>query len=127
VAVEGRCRAETDEHCRRSEGCHEHGRCEAINGACYRLVTPGYAVCGCQHCRELDRPCAAGTPCRALYCFPASDADCQRSVECRQLGWCAAADRMCVAASDDHCQQSDECRGFGRCHQQNGVCVAGPR
>lgn len=44
---------------------------------------------------------------------------------CRHDGRCQLVDRRCVVGSDADCEQSDQCRQVGACTRQGGHCVAG--
>lgn len=94
----GRCIAETDEDCRRSQPCRKDERCVAVDGTCH---------VGANSDADCSRP-------RGL----------RGKVPCDR-GACTASQGICVVASDEDCEQMDGCRLRGKCTFKEGRCVVG--
>jgi len=48
-----------------------------------------------------------------------SDKDCQRSIECGELGNCTRRNGRCGPGSDNDCRNSKHCKEFGYCFQSD--------
>ena len=98
-AGDGECRPTTKAHCEASEACTRFGRCSLVEGAC-RPASNADCGHGAETCGRFGR-CTYSAAERG--CFAGSAADCSRSLECRENGYCEF-----VAPSADQPDDEDE-------------------
>lgn len=108
-----RCYADSDEACAASEGCTRSGRCAvAEDGSCVRPEDVSGRACA------VSLACAVRGAChpRDGFCEARTDADCERSLECRTEGRCTRdATGLCKATDEAQCTSSTRCTLDGRC------------
>ena len=120
-----RCYAASEEDCRQSRACAEHGWCFLTEqGGC---VTED---------RVEEKRCAISARCTNFggcspmdegYCAPSSDAHCTESRDCADRGHCTYTEGEwgqphCMVATDEECARSTECRTEGKCTKQGRMC-----
>lgn len=116
---DGRCTAQTADHCLQAVVCAQDGRCTpAADGEC--------AAKSDADCARSPRCKAYGLGCtyRSGRCVTPDEAACRRTAGCTQQGKCRWSGGECVAASDRDCRASRGCHVFGACGLRGGACVA---
>ena len=129
--------------CRESAACAHWGRCDGFDlcDAGAKADCRKATVCqGKLDCRPLDNGCASTCQetegCRrsgrcALadkdLCAAESNANCQASRMCREIGFCTFVGNACALTSSVDCAQSNGCKSGGRCSFFEGRCVMASR
>jgi len=99
TAIDGVCRASSNEACTRSEVCEKTGACIARNGVCVMAA-------------KTDADCIRGHGSLGWN-------------HCQSSGACTANDGTCVATKDEDCKRSELCKESGKCTASNGKCALG--
>ncbi len=112
----GRCVAPSDQHCKATAACKDEGRCLARDGVCVKSCQDS-ELCT-RHGRCGERASQAGS------CVATSDAACDASLLCKELGHCSLGlDGRCEAGDDVECRLSQTCKEDGRCTHKAGRCA----
>lgn len=144
-----KCVADSDDACKKSDGCKSGGRCTydakaracvggataaaggADSGECAKL--PGcaeYGACGSVQVSagKVEEFGTGGVDVtKAKYaCGPTKPEHCKASATCKRLGQCTLQGKECVVGADADCKASAECADRGRCVMgtRNRVCSA---
>jgi hypothetical protein len=87
--------------------CFDHGHCEFVDGECVPpQLTSADACCG-GNCASpaSDSPCKRAGACSLVNgrCWVTNDDACRASDQCRDFGWCFAAENRCRARESADC------------------------
>ncbi len=118
--------ADKQEQCPKSSDCADDGRCQAA----IRWYPPPVVV---ECVAATDADCQASRDCRNLgrcrvqegRCAALKDEDCRSTERCRVDGWCTARDGGCVATKVEDCRATKGCKERGACTPVEDVCVPG--
>lgn len=125
-AKDGECRVVADGDCKPSDDCQKLHMCSAHEGAC---VDPGrtvYAECA-KTCGSEGLCASEGGKCVALsrqHCAGTSEDKPEKESPCAKLGHCTAKGGKCVAGSDQDCAKSASCKESAQCVAKDDRCVA---
>ncbi len=103
------CVARSEELCRASRSCVQHGRCTLTEGRC--LIASDDDCEAALVCKE-DQSCQRilGWD-NVAQCVP----ECHKREPCRAAGYCQQKGDRCLPGSDADCRRSEICRRLGRC------------
>ena len=112
--------------CPKQSECADHGRCQAE----IRWYPPPVAI---QCLARSDASCQASKGCRELgrcharqgSCVATQDEDCRGIERCKVDGWCSAREGECVATSLEDCRATKGCGERGACTPVDNICVPG--
>ena len=110
--ADGTCLATERTDCLPTFGCRQHGQCSAVDGKCKVAIDEDCAIS--RICKD-DGQCTAHTEHLEPFCGYGSDADCQKTPNCKLKGMCSFRDDRCIAASDEDCRSARYCKEDGLC------------
>ncbi len=147
------CLVVSEDHCRASTGCTEHGRCgldrelgrcvaasepdcaaslacqQGLPDSTYPCTLRGARCADARSACEREPACLLRGDCRAIEgtCAP-YDGACPDTIECLTRGRCEHAGHLCLPMDPSHCESSMECDAFERCTLSSWLvqqCVTG--